>query len=148
MSNNKSIVIIGAGFAGLATGIYARLNGYRTQIFEMHNIPGGLCTSWNRNSYTFDACIHWLVGSSPKSGLHDLWEETGIAQGRKFIDLDEYFRVEDSSGRTLVFYTDIDRLEKHLLEFSPQDEKPIREFIKGIRLCLPFDSASKQDNFL
>ena len=32
-------------------------------------------------------------------------------------------RYEDSDGRTFIFYTDIDRLEKHLLEFSPQDEK-------------------------
>jgi phytoene dehydrogenase-like protein len=144
-ANNKSIIIIGAGFAGLAAGIYARLNGYKTQIFEMHNQPGGLCTSWNRNGYTFDGCIHWLVGSSPESGMHDMWEETGISQNRKFINMDEYFRIEDTSGRSLIFYTDIDRLEKHLLEFSPQDEKPIREFIDGVRMCLPFDFPSKHD---
>ena len=118
INNEKSIIIIGAGFAGLAAGIYARMNGYETTIFELHNLPGGLCTSWDRKGYTFDACIHWLVGSSPKSGMYDMWEETGVAQGRKFIDLDEYTRVEDESGRTLVFYTDVDRLEKHLLEFS------------------------------
>ena len=80
--------------------------------------------------------------------MHDMWEETGISRNRKFIDMDEYIRVEDSSGRTLVMYTDVDRLEKHLLEFSPQDEKPIREFTEGIRLCLPFDSPSKHDPFL
>jgi phytoene dehydrogenase-like protein len=146
--NDNSIIIIGAGFAGLAAGIYARMNGYNTQIFEMHNLPGGLCTSWNRMGYTFDACIHWLVGSSPKSGMHDIWEETGIAQGREFVDMDEYIRLEDSKGRTLIFYTDIDRLEKHLLEFSPQDEKAIMEFIEGIRMCLPFDFPSKHDPFL
>ena len=145
INKEKSIIIIGAGFAGLAAGIYARLNGYETTIFEMHNLPGGLCTSWDRKGYTFDACIHWLVGSSPKSGMYDMWEETGIAQGRKFIDLDEYTRVEDASGRTLVFYTDVDRLEKHLLEFSPQDEIPIREFTEGIRMCIPFDTPSKKD---
>ena len=146
-SNNKSMIIIGAGFAGLATGIYARLNGYKTQIFELHTLPGGLCTSWRRKGYTFDGCIHWLVGSSPASGMYDMWEETGIAQGREFVNHDEYFRMEDSDGRTLVFYTDVDRLEKHLLEFSPADEKPIKDFIEGIRLCLPFDSPSKHDNF-
>ncbi len=42
---NKSIIIIGAGFAGLSVGIYAQMNGYRTQIFEMHNLSGGLCTA-------------------------------------------------------------------------------------------------------
>jgi phytoene dehydrogenase-like protein len=147
-TSDKSIIIIGAGFAGLAAGIYARLNGYRTQIFEMHSQPGGLCTSWKRKGYIFDGCIHWLVGSSPRSGMHDMWEETGISRNRKFIDIDEYIRVEDSSGRTLVMYTDVDRLENHLLEFSPQDEKPIREFTEGIRLCLPFESPSKHDPFL
>lgn len=148
MNNEKSIIIIGAGFAGLAAGIYARLNGYKAEIFEMHDAPGGLCTSWDRKGYTFDGCIHWLVGSSPLSGMHDLWEETGISEGREFVNLDEYMRMEDKSGRTLIFYTNVDRLEKHLLEFSPQDEKPIKEFIEGIRMCIPFDSPSKHDSFL
>lgn len=143
--NERSMIIIGAGFAGLGTGIYARMHGYRTKIFEMHTLPGGLCTSWNRKGYTFDGCIHWLVGSSPKSGLRDLWEETGIANDRKFIDLDEYFRITDGNGRTLIFYTDADRLEKHLLESCPGDEQPIKEFIEGIRMCIPFDTASKHD---
>jgi phytoene dehydrogenase-like protein len=145
-SDNKSLVIIGAGFAGLATGIYARLNGYNTEIFEMHNLPGGLCTSWDRKGYTFDGCVHWLVGSSPKSGMHDMWEETGVIQNRSFVDMDEYFRVEDSSGRCVVFYTNVDRLEQHLLEFSPQDEKPIKMFTSGIRKVIPFDSPSKHDS--
>jgi len=50
--DDPSILIIGAGFAGLSTGIYAQMNGYRTQIFEMHNLPGGLCTAWKRQGYT------------------------------------------------------------------------------------------------
>jgi phytoene dehydrogenase-like protein len=144
-TNDNSIIIIGAGFAGLAAGIYARMNGYNTQIFEMHDLPGGLCTSWKRKGYTFDGCIHWLVGSSSSSGMHDIWEETGISQEREIIDMDEYMRLEDSAGRTLILYTDVDRLEKHLLEFSPQDEKPIREFTGGIRMCIPFDFPSKHD---
>jgi phytoene dehydrogenase-like protein len=147
-TDEKSVIVIGAGFAGLAAGIYARLNGYSARIFEMHNQPGGLCTSWNRKGFTFDGCIHWLVGSSPRSGMHDLWEETGIIQGRQFINMDEYFRVEDhATGRTLIFHTDVDQLEKHLIEFSPQDRAAIKEFTDGIRMCLIFDSPSKHDSF-
>jgi phytoene dehydrogenase-like protein len=142
-SNDKSIIIIGAGFAGLAAGIYAQMNGYKTQIFEMHDKPGGLCTAWKRKGYTIDACIHWLVGSSPKSNMHDLWEEVGIAQGREFIDMDEYMHFESPDGRILTFYTDVNRLEKHLLEFSPADAEQIREFINAIRMCLAFDQPSK-----
>jgi phytoene dehydrogenase-like protein len=145
-SNDKTIIIIGAGFAGLSAGIYGQLNGYKTTILEMRDKPGGLCTSWNRRRYTFDGCIHWLVGSSKASGIHDIWEETGIAKDRQFINLDEYFRVEEKDGRTLIFYTDVDRLERHLIKFSPADEKPIKEFIEGIRICIPVEIPSKHDS--
>jgi phytoene dehydrogenase-like protein len=141
---DNSIIIIGAGFAGLAAGIYGRMNGYHTRIFEMHNQPGGLCASWKRNGYTFDGCIHWLVGSDPKSALSHLWNETGIAQGREFVYPEEYARFEGADGRTVVFHANVDALEKHLLELSPRDEKTIREFADGIRMCLSFDFPSPQ----
>ena len=53
-----SIIIIGAGIAGLAAGCYAQMNGYKTKIFELHELPGGLCTAWERKGYVFDGCIH------------------------------------------------------------------------------------------
>jgi len=143
--NAPSLIIIGAGFSGLATGIYAQMNGYRTQIFEKHNLPGGLCTAWKRQGYTLDGCIHWLVGSSPRSGMYRYWEEVGIAQGREFVNADEYMRYEGADGRTLILYTNVDKLAKHLLEFSPQDAEATREFIQGIRLCLDFDQPSESD---
>jgi len=148
LQDEKSIIIIGAGFAGLCAGIYAQMNGYKSRIFEMHDKPGGLCTSWKRNGYTIDACIHWLVGSNPESGYYNFWEEVGLVQNRQFINMDEYMQVEDASGQKITFYTDVDRLEKHLLEFSPQDAEPIKEFIDGIRMCLPFDQPSANASYM
>ena len=144
---DNSILIIGGGFAGLAAGIYGQMNGYKTRIFEMHDLPGGLCTSWKRKGYTIDGCIHWLVGSSPLSSMHSFWQETGIVPGREFIDPEEYMRFETNDGRILIFYTNIYRLEKHLLEFSPADKDPIHDFINGIKMCLPFDTPSKMVPF-
>lgn len=144
---DKSIIIIGAGFAGLSAGIYAQMNGYQTRIFELHSLPGGLCTAWKRKGYTIDGCVHWLVGSSPKSSMHRYWQEVGLSQNREFINLDEYARYEASDGRTVIFYTDVDRLEQHLLEFSPQDAVPIRDFANGIRACLGIEPPSDTDPF-
>lgn len=59
----KKVIIVGSGIAGLSAGCYLQMNGYDTQIFEAHNHPGGVCTSWTRKGYTVDNCIHWLVGS-------------------------------------------------------------------------------------
>jgi phytoene dehydrogenase-like protein len=50
----KSLIIIGAGLAGLATGCYGQMNGYATKIFEMQEKPGGVCVSWKRKGYIFD----------------------------------------------------------------------------------------------
>ena len=140
---DESIIVIGAGFAGLSAGIYGQMNGYKTRVFEMHTSPGGLCTSWKRKGFTIDGCIHWLVGSSPESGMHRYWEEVGIAQGRQFIDMEEFMRYESADGRTFVLYTDVDRLEGHMLQFAPQDAAATRRFIASIRACLPFDPLSE-----
>jgi phytoene dehydrogenase-like protein len=142
----NSIIIIGGGFAGLAAGIYGQMNGYHTQIFEMGESPGGLCTAWQRDGYTIDGCIHWLVGSSPQSGMYRYWQEVGIAKGREFVDVDEYLRYECDDGRTIIFYSNVDSLERHLLEFSPQDAEPIKEFIEGIHVALNFEQPSGSES--
>lgn len=51
--SEKKMIIIGAGVAGLAAGIYARKNGFQATIYEMHHLPGGMCTAWKRGGYTF-----------------------------------------------------------------------------------------------
>ena len=47
----NKVIVIGAGIAGLAAGIYARQSGFNTTIVESNNIPGGTCTSWRRKGY-------------------------------------------------------------------------------------------------
>ena len=113
---SESIIVIGAGIAGLASGCYGQMNGYRTQIFEMHTLPGGLCTAWKRQGYTFDGCIHWLVGSRPGSSFYPVWEELGAVQDRQMVDHDEFIRVEGADGKRLVLYTNADKLEQHKVD--------------------------------
>jgi len=129
----KSIIIIGAGLAGLSAGCYAQMNGYRTQIFEMHTLPGGLCTSWKRKGYTFDGCIHWLMGSG-SGAFHRFYKELGAVQDRRLVDHEEFVRVEGPGGKTWTVYTDIDRLEQHMLELSPADAGVIGELCSAARV--------------
>jgi phytoene dehydrogenase-like protein len=131
---DKSLIIIGAGIAGLAAGCYGQMNGYHTEIFEMQALPGGLCTAWKRKGYTFDGCLHWLMGTSPRSGFYQLWTELGVTQTRRMIAHDEFIRVVGSDGRAFVLYSDFDRLEQHMKELSPADAPVIDEFIADMRL--------------
>ena len=134
----KSIIIIGAGLAGLSAGCYARMNGYKTRIFEMHTIPGGLCTSWNRKGYVFDGCIHYMMGS--RVGIHRrIYEELGAMRERTIIDSDELLRVERSDGKTWIVYSDLDRLEQHMNELSSADTAAIKELCRSARRFVGYD---------
>jgi phytoene dehydrogenase-like protein len=135
----KSIIIIGAGISGLAAGCYARMNGYNTRIFEMHSRSGGLCTAWPRKGYLIDGCIHWLVGSKPGASFYKTWQELGVIQGKTIINPDEFFCLEDQNGKAFHYYTDIDRLEKHMKEIAPEDTGAIEEFCGAVRKFVGFD---------
>jgi phytoene dehydrogenase-like protein len=138
---SETILIIGAGIAGLAAGCYAQMNGYRSKIFELHDIPGGLCTAWERQDYIFDGCIHYLFGSAAGQPFSNLWQELGAIQGRRMIHHEEFMRVTAPDGRTLIGYCDPDRLESHLKVLSPGDQKVIEEFAQGIRVFKSFDMS-------
>jgi len=139
------IIIIGAGMAGLSAGCYGQMNGFETQVFESHTLPGGVCTTWKRKGYKIDGCIHWLTGSAPGNSFYHLWQEVGVIQDRRMISHDEYARIEGSDGKTFIVYCDVDRLRRHMKELAPQDGSVIDEFCDGIRksadLPMPVDKA-------
>ncbi|WP_206538946.1 phytoene desaturase family protein [Nocardiopsis lucentensis] len=129
----KSMIIVGGGLGGLSTGCYARMNGYRTRIFEMHEVPGGCCTAWDKGDFTFDWCVSWLLGNGPGSEMHRIWLELGAIQGKEMRHFDVFNVVRGRDGRKVYFYSDPDRLEAHLLDLSPTDARVIGDFCRGLR---------------
>ena len=141
MENRKSVIIIGGGIAGLSAGCYAQMNGYDSQIFEMHHLPGGLCTAWERKGYIYDGCIHYLFGSGAGQPFNDLWQELGAIEERAFIDHTLYQHVTDGE-KTLIVYADPNELEAHMRGLSPRDAGLIRSFCNGVRAFAQFDMAA------
>ncbi len=144
--SNKSILIIGAGIAGLSAGCYGQMNGYQTQVFELHTQPGGLCTAWKRKGYTFDGCIHWLVGSKPGSGFYKIWQELGALQGKTIVNHEEFRHLEGPGGKKLIIYTNADRLEQHMKVLAPADARVIEEFCGAIRTLTRLPDAPPDDS--
>jgi phytoene dehydrogenase-like protein len=130
---DKSIIIIGGGLTGLSAGCYSRMNGYKTTIFEMHSITGGVATAWKRKGYTIDGAMNWLMGSKPGSGLYQVWEELGAAQNWKIYNHDLNAVIENREGKAFKVYCDADRFEKYLLELAPEDKVAIKELTKMLR---------------
>ena len=138
---NKHILIIGGGIAGMSAGIYAQKNGYTATILEMHDKPGGQLTSWVRNGYRFDYCLHWLAGSD--HGVYrDIWEEIGaIDEQTEIINHPDFVRMVDETHGEFYIYNNLDDWETYLIQFAPGDEKAIS------KLCRMMRKADNMDQF-
>jgi len=128
----KTAIIIGAGIGGLSAGCYAQMNGYRTHIFEKHYSPGGLCTSWSRQGFIFDGCIHNLAGTAPGSPFASIWQELGVTAN--MYAYREMVTVErPGGGGALTVLANLDDLEAALVEQFPQDAAEIQRLIRAAR---------------
>lgn len=137
--------IIGAGISGLTTGCYLQRNGFDTQIFEKHAIPGGLCTSWQIGEYTFDGCVHWILGTGPGSSFHKIWKEVIDMDALPFHNHEERIRLEVKENfnkygnKSFSFFTNLDRLEAYMIDLAPEDERPIRWFVNIARTLQKYE---------
>jgi len=151
MQPKKKVNIIGAGISGLAAGCYLQMNGYDTQIFEKHNIPGGLCTSWEKSGYVFDGCAHWILGSDKGSTFYKVWNELIDMRKLEWVNHEIRMYIElqhnrDKYGSNVFkFYTNLDKLQEYLIDLSPEDEPVIKEFIRPMRVIQKFDMPPIMD---
>ena len=133
----KKIIIIGGGISGLSAGCYARMNGYDASIFEMHTLPGGLCTSWTRNGYTFDGSIHWLEGTSPAHPFNDIWRELGALDHKMIYYKDMSYKIH-LKEHVITLFNDPDRLKEYLCGIAPEDRDMIDELGDSLRVFYKF----------
>ena len=130
----KSVIIIGAGLAGLATGCYAQMNGYRSHILEHHSKPGGVAAAWRRKDYLIDGGIHFLMGHRPGQSIYDLYRELGTARDGCCVDMTTFARfVDEASGTKVDITGDLERLANDLKVIGPDDIKLIDDFISFSR---------------
>jgi phytoene dehydrogenase-like protein len=150
--DTQKVVIIGGGIAGLSAAVYAQRCGYQAEVLEMNDVAGGLATSWRRGGYTFETCLHWLLGSSPNNPMHSQWADVFDIDKLTFLYPEEFVRFETEHGEHLCISTDVDRLEAELLRQAPQDADAIRRFTSDVRRLfnfrLPDPSLGLAGNFL
>ncbi len=128
--------------AGLATGCYARLNGYDTLLLEQHERPGGVCASWRRGDYIFDYCLHHLAGTDPASPLHDVWQTLGALDDTPILNAESLVRIEGPEGQALELYRDLDRLQAQIEAMALQDRAAIRRYVDAARSLVGADIFS------
>jgi phytoene dehydrogenase-like protein len=146
------VSIIGAGVSGLSAACYLQMNGFETEIFERQSHPGGLCASWKRGDFTFDCCIHWLLGSNDSSPFYRLWSELVDMQSVEFVNHETRVDIELKENRNRYgdklfhLWTDINRLEDYLLDLAPEDTALIKSLTKSMRVMQKFEIPPMIEN--
>ncbi len=130
----KKAIIIGGGVSGLSTAIYLRLNGYETLVLERNAVVGGACIGWERKDCYIDGCIHWLVGTNPRSKTYKLWETIGALSPEVGVfNQDDFHLIEFADGKKFTVWSDKKKLYDELVSFAPEDKKQIKKFISLIK---------------
>lgn len=57
MNENKTVVIIGAGVAGIATSVFLAKKGYKVKVYEKNPSPGGRCSHLSLEGHRFDLAL-------------------------------------------------------------------------------------------
>jgi phytoene dehydrogenase-like protein len=144
---SRELAVLGAGVAGLVAGIYAARSGFEVTVYEMGDVPGGLCTSWRRKGFLFDGSSAGLAGTSPEAPIWRLWKDCGVIDRCELLNPTNFGEILLPSGRRARIHTDIDALEGELLGLFPGDRGAIGAFIRGLRACrgldIPFDRAGE-----
>ena len=96
LMDNKTIIIIGAGIAGLSAAIRLKSQGHNVQVYEANSYPGGKLTAFSENGYRFD------MGPSLFT-MPQFVEELFEVAGR---DISNYFNYKKKSVVCNYFYKD------------------------------------------
>jgi prolycopene isomerase len=128
LRSEYDVVVIGAGMGGLTCGAYLAKAGTKVLVCEQHSVPGGYCTSFQKNGFTFETSIHWLNQCGKGGLIYQTLEELGIQDQIEFIQLNPVRRIVGKDYGLTVFL-DIQRLEDDLKKMFPAEAESIHQFI-------------------
>ncbi len=131
----KKVLIIGAGLAGLSTGIYLQKQGIATEIFEISGQAGGMCIAWERRGYRFDGCIHWMVGTKAGTPFYNLYREVHALEEDTEIYNAESIKTE-INGIIYEIPMTLKPFKDFLLSVSPEDSSGIEAFCNEIKTMM------------
>ena len=146
-ANSKAplALVIGSGFGGLAAAVRMCAKGWRVQVLEKLDEPGGRARVMHLKGHTFDAGP--TIVTVPLL-LEELW----TLAGRQLSDhvelrlVDPFYRIRFDDGDHFDYSGDPDRMLAEVLRIDPTAGPGYAAFLAEADLCLAlcFDTLSCQ----
>ncbi len=124
---------MGAGNGGLTAANELARSGLKVILFEKHNLPGGVATSFVRGRFEFEASLHELcdVGTEENPGVvRKLFDKIGLDVD--FINEMTLFRtvVKGVEGYDVSIKAGREEFERSMLECCPECGKSMKKLMK------------------
>jgi phytoene desaturase len=129
MDSNKHIIVIGAGFAGLASACLLAKEGYKVTVLEKNDQPGGRARVWEKDGFKFDMGPSWYW-------MPDVFENFFALFGKKPSDfyelkrLDPGYRVYYGKDDVLDVPAEMGALQMLFEEIEPGSSKGLQIFLE------------------
>ena len=132
-SADDRVVVIGAGFGGMAAALRLRAAGFNVEVYEHRAQAGGRAGVYERDGYTFDAGP--TVITAPFL-LDELWELFGERRSDaiELQLLDPWYRIAFADGRHFDYGDTPERtLLQRVVEFAPADAEGYQRMVARAR---------------
>ena len=136
-------IIIGAGISGLVCGCYLAKAGMKVLICEQHYKPGGYCTSFKRQGFTFDAAAHILGGYREGGNFRKILVELGIDKVVKIIRINPS-DIVITPRFSITFWNDTKDTISNLIDIFPSERDSIKNYYayySSLTSANPFESV-------
>ena len=124
-------IIIGAGISGLVCGCYLAKAGLKTLIVEKNAKAGGYCTSFRKEGFHFDPCVHALSSLRRGGLLNKILEDLQLVERIKFYRHDPSDLIITPDFKISIFHNLIDTIQE-FHKYFPKEKKEITAFFRFI----------------
>jgi len=123
------VVVIGAGFGGLAVAIRLQARGFRVTLLEKRDQPGGRAYVYRDQGFTFDGGP--TVVTAPFL-LEELYALAGkrLEDHLQLVPVDPFYRIRFHDGRQFDYTGDAERMAEEVRKFSPGDVDGYARFVE------------------
>ena len=113
-------VVIGAGFAGIATALRLRKLGYDVTLLERLQSLGGRAQVFERGGYRHDAGPTVITAPFLFDELFELFDEK-LEDHLQFVPLDPFYRFHFADGSQFDYRASIEDTLTEIRRFNPDD---------------------------
>ena len=116
----QTAVVIGAGFAGIATALRLRKLGYEVTLLERLQSLGGRAQVFERGGYRHDAGPTVITAPFLFDELFELFDEK-LEDHLQFVPLDPFYRFHFADGSQFDYRASIEDTLTEIRRFNPDD---------------------------